>query len=238
MQTRVIFKLSCLLVMVDDSCLRGHGFKSRRRTLVGHDIFHIELLWGLYCSFEKTENKNEKEAGVGPFFKKTFQTKLNRKTRLQRASSSLWRNSWAESRLLRKYLRFWKNITNLTRSTFLYANNRQESSKNTPWLSLKFKGASWKCSQWFCLNGYRQTFLPTGMLWPVWPDWAIYWTLGKSLKPLPTINLPKSPPFLGIFCKGVKIGHFLVKLFLGNFYRHLAIFSGPTGCGSTLFWSN
>ena len=93
MQTRVIFKLSCLLVMVDDSCLRGHGFKSRRRTLVGHDIFHIELLWGLYCSFEKTENKNEKEAGVGPFFKKTFQTKLNRKTRLQRASSSLWRNS-------------------------------------------------------------------------------------------------------------------------------------------------
>ena len=36
---------------------------------------------------------------------------------------------------------------------------------------------------------------------PVWPDWAIYWTLGNFLKPLATINLPKSPPFLGNFCK-------------------------------------
>ena len=38
----------------------------------------------------------------------------------------------------------------------------------------------------------------------VWPDLAIYWTLGKFLKPLATINLPKSPTFLGNFCKGVK----------------------------------
>ena len=58
----------------------------------------------------------------------------------------------------------------------------------------------------------------------VWPDWAIYWTLGKFLKPLATINLPKSPTFLGIFCKVVKIFHFPVKSFLGNFYRHWAIF--------------
>ena len=33
----------------------------------------------------------------------------------------------------------------------------------------------------------------------VWPDWAIYWTLGKFLLPLATINLPKSPTFLGNF---------------------------------------
>ena len=33
--------------------------------------------------------------------------------------------------------------------------------------------------------------------------------------------LPKLPTLLGNFCKGVK---FLVKPFLGNFYRHLAIF--------------
>ena len=33
----------------------------------------------------------------------------------------------------------------------------------------------------------------------VWPDWAIYWTLGKFLKPLATINLPKSSTFLGNF---------------------------------------
>ena len=64
-------------------------------------------------------------------------------------------------------------------------------------------------------------------LWSVWPDWAIYWTLDKFLKPLATINLPKSATFLGNFCKGVKILHFS---FLGNFYRHLAIFSGHTAC--------
>ena len=29
----------------------------------------------------------------------------------------------------------------------------------------------------------------------VWPDLAIYWTLGKFLKPLATINLPKSTTF-------------------------------------------
>ena len=51
---------------------------------------------------------------------------------------------------------------------------------------------------------------------------------GQVLKPLATINLPKSSTFLGNFCKGVKIYHFLVKSVLGNFYRHLAIF----------FWSH
>ena len=58
----------------------------------------------------------------------------------------------------------------------------------------------------------------------VWPDWAIFGTLGNFLKPLATINLPKPPTFLGNFCKGVKIYLFLGKSFLGNFYRHLAIF--------------
>ena len=68
-----------------------------------------------------------------------------------------------------------------------------------------------------------------GVLQAVWPDLAIYWTLGKFLKPLPAINLPKSPPFLGNFCKGVKIYYFSSEIILGNFYRHLAIFSGHTG---------
>ena len=31
------------------------------------------------------------------------------------------------------------------------------------------------------------------------PDWAICWTLGKFLKPLAIIDLPKSLTFLGIF---------------------------------------
>ena len=64
----------------------------------------------------------------------------------------------------------------------------------------------------------------------VWPDWAIYWTLGNFLKPLATINLPKFSTFLGNFCKRVKIYHFPSEIHsLGNFYRHLAIFSGHTG---------
>ena len=40
------------------------------------------------------------------------------------------------------------------------------------------------------------------------PDGAFYWTLGKFLKPFATINLHKSPIFLGNFCKGVKIYNF------------------------------
>ena len=54
------------------------------------------------------------------------------------------------------------------------------------------------------------------------------WTLGNYSKPLPTINLPKSPSYLGNFCKGVKIFNFSSETILGNFYRHLAIF----------FWSH
>ena len=37
---------------------------------------------------------------------------------------------------------------------------------------------------------------------------------------------------LGIFCKGVKIHLFSSEIILGNFYRHLAIFSGHTGTHS------
>ena len=73
----------------------------------------------------------------------------------------------------------------------------------------------------------------SGVAWPlsaVWLDWAIYWTLGNFSRHVAKIDLPKSPTFLGNFCKGVKMNHFsseiifLVKSFLGNFYRHLAIF--------------
>ena len=48
---------------------------------------------------------------------------------------------------------------------------------------------------------------------------------GKFLKPLATINLHKSLTFLAIFVKVSKSIIFVVKLFWGNFYRHLAIFS-------------
>ena len=52
--------------------------------------------------------------------------------------------------------------------------------------------------------------------------------MGNFSKPLARIIWPKSPTFLGNFCKGVKFLFFLVKSYLGNFNRHLAIF----------FWSH
>ena len=65
----------------------------------------------------------------------------------------------------------------------------------------------------------------------VWPDWAIYCTLGNFSKPVATIILPKLPTFLGNFCNGVKIFHFssgiiFVQLLLtfGDFY------TGHTAC--------
>ena len=61
-----------------------------------------------------------------------------------------------------------------------------------------------------------------------WPDWTIFCTFGNFLKPLATISLPKSPTFLGNFCKGVKIYHFWA-----TFIDIWWFFSGHTGCGST-----
>ena len=51
-----------LVVMGDNSCSRGRGFKSWCIVLDGLDIFHIDL-------FEMTEN-NRKEVGAGPFVQK------------------------------------------------------------------------------------------------------------------------------------------------------------------------
>ena len=43
-----------------------------------------------------------------------------------------------------------------------------------------------------------------------------FWTLSNFLKPLATINLPQSPPFLGNFCKGVKIIYFSSETIFGQ----------------------
>ena len=42
----------------------------------------------------------------------------------------------------------------------------------------------------------------------IWPDWAIYWTLGNFLKLLATINFPKSPTFLGNFLRCQNLSFF------------------------------
>ena len=60
----------------------------------------------------------------------------------------------------------------------------------------------------------------------VWQDGSIYYTLGNFLKPLAAIILPKLPTFLCNFLYRSMI--FLVKSFLGNFYRHLV----------TSYWSH
>ena len=59
---------------------------------------------------------------------------------------------------------------------------------------------------------------------PVWPDWAIYCTLGNFSKPAGTIILTKLPKLFGNFCKGVKIFHVSSDIILGNFYWHYATF--------------
>ena len=51
--------------------------------------------------------------------------------------------------------------------------------------------------------------------------------LKQKLRLVEAINLTKSHTFLGNFCYFAKVSkslNFLVKSFLGNFYRHLATF--------------
>ena len=55
-----------------------------------------------------------------------------------------------------------------------------------------------------------------GTLAAVWPDWAIYYILGNFSKPLETIILPKTPTFLGNFCKGIKIFNFSSEIIFGQ----------------------
>ena len=45
---------------------------------------------------------------------------------------------------------------------------------------------------------------------------VVFCTLGNFLKPLAAINLPKSPTFLGNFCKGFKIYHFSGEIIFGQ----------------------
>ena len=63
----------------------------------------------------------------------------------------------------------------------------------------------------------------------LWPDWVIYWTLGDFSKPIPTINLPKSPTFLSFFCKFVKILNFSSEIiFWETFIDIWQFFTGHT----------
>ena len=50
----------------------------------------------------------------------------------------------------------------------------------------------------------------------VWPDWAIYCTLGNFSKLVATISLPKLHTLLGNFCKGIKIVHLSSGIMFGQ----------------------
>ena len=81
------------------------------------------------------------------------------------------------------------------------------------------------CFQSVCASICRACLLA------VWPDLAIYWTLGNFLKPLATIKLPQYPPFLGNFCKAVKIIHFSSETIFGQLFIYIWRFlSGHTAC--------
>ena len=55
---------------------------------------------------------------------------------------------------------------------------------------------------------------------------------GQLLKPLATINLPKSPTFYGNFCKGVRIYHFSSEIIFRQLFIDIwRFFSGHTGQG-------
>ena len=66
------------------------------------------------------------------------------------------------------------------------------------------------------LNQLPFHMVPFCYLHSVWPDWAIFCTLGNFFKPLATIILPKSLTFLGNFCKGIKIYHFSSEIIVGQ----------------------
>ena len=58
--------------MGDESCSKGSGFESQRRIIDGHlDIFTLIRCKNCILCLKKPKI-NEKEAGVGPFCKKTL----------------------------------------------------------------------------------------------------------------------------------------------------------------------
>ena len=64
----------------------------------------------------------------------------------------------------------------------------------------------WKRIYFIYVSGFWLIF----HIRPVWPDWAIFCTLGNHSKPVATIILPKLPTLLVNFRKGAKLFIFLV----------------------------
>ena len=98
------------------------------------------------------------------------------------------------------------------------------------------RGGSW-VSNWDRSNNFLQhvCWLDLQPLYPRKIATSVT-RLGNFLKPLATINFPKSPTFFVNFCKGVKIYHILVKSFLATFMDIWQLFSGHTDCNEDNIW--
>ena len=117
--------------------------------------------------------------------------------------------------LPKAYFRYFLNVFKKSFKRQFYGNN-----KNTPKycqieesLNSIERKKRHHCQWWFI---HQRFHLWRWWCCSVWPDWAINWTLSHFLKHLATINLPKSPTFLGNFCKGVKIYHFSSEIVFGQ----------------------
>ena len=92
-----------LVVMGDDSCLRGHGFESQHSILDGP--FKHWFVIKIYYLFEKTKNKWKRSRGRSIFFKK--------KESLQSKHSGKWPSGAPQTKLIKQnFLRLIFRISN------------------------------------------------------------------------------------------------------------------------------
>ena len=98
------------------------------------------------------------------------------------------------------------------------------------------------CKTWMAISICRQLLFQTQShlikveqvvciqlsLHAVWPDWAIYSTLGNFSKLVATIILPKLYRFFAIFVKVMTIFHFSSEIFWATFTDIWRLFTGHT----------
>ena len=156
----------------------------------------------------------------GPFNAKCFIALAPRYEKAKKGQQPTWQ--WKQERRKRRKEHFFENAylyktqkADIDEKPFLHLPQIDKTRlKPFSWRVVRtvtfyrlFMSAIWVCYiltfAYFCK---KMIFGRQNFTWlPVWQHWAVYWTLGNFLKALATINLPKSPTFLGNFCKGVKI---------------------------------
>ena len=206
----------------------------------GWTFFHIDLLSNFHCLFEKTENK-WKRAENGPFKKivghlstlppliawlrwhTLIYSNLGLHIYISVGSFPINRSidGCAQYNANPFIPRTWKDASRLT-SRVILIHCSGYCLKVAHLLILAQSNAKYFVTLCVLNRSWKHRY-------PVWPDWAIYWSLGNFLKPLAAINLPKSHTFLGIFCKSVKIYFISSEVIFGQLlYTFGNFFSGHT----------